>query len=65
MTHKPRYTFSEERTVIVPCAVQEGWCGCRDGGGGSSRETSTGEKSRGCHEQLWPEAHLEETGALC
>ena len=27
-------------------------------------ETTTGEKSGSCHKQLWPEAHLEERGAL-
>lgn len=32
---------------------------------GCTRETSTGEKNGGCHEQLWPEAPLEETDALC
>ena len=47
----------------MSCAVQEGRCGmeevrCRG-------ETSTGEKSGGCHEQVWPATDLEGTGALC
>ena len=47
----------------MSCAVHEGWCGMEEVG--FRGETSTGEKSGGCREQMWPETDLEGTGALC